>query len=79
MDTEECGFAQHFDVPVLEVECLMRNYNVRVDGWLVGGGIRGRGVNGRFVIRSIWDGEVRESGDADGWRLNNGSDRGFWS
>jgi hypothetical protein len=58
VDTEQCVPAQHFHVPVLEVEGLMRGY--------------GRGVDGRLVIRSICDREVGQSGDADGWRLSDG-------
>ena len=44
MDTEQCVPAQHFHVPVLEIEGPMGDHD--------------RGVDGRLIIRSIRDGEV---------------------
>jgi hypothetical protein len=61
VDTEQCVSAQHFDVPVLEVERAMWCYD--------------RGVGGGFVIRYVCNGEVGESGDAYGRRLGDGGCR----
>ena len=44
VDAEQRIPAQHFHIPVLEVECIMRNHGCEVD-W-------------RFVIRGVRDGEV---------------------
>ena len=63
MDTEQCVLAQHFDVPVLEVEGPMRGHDRRVDG--------------RLVVKSICDGEVGQSGDTYGWGVGDGS-HGMW-
>ena len=74
MNTEERVPAQHFDVPVVEVEGIMQIYGRRVDGRLVIGSVCYRGVDGRLVIGGICDCEVGQSGDADGRRLSDGSD-----
>ena len=63
MDTEQCVLAQHFDVPVLEVEGFMGGYD--------------HGADGGLVIRSTRDGEFGQSGDTYGWRLGDGS-HGMW-
>ena len=65
MDTEECVPAQHFHVPVLEVEGLMRSRGRRVDGKLIARGAQDCGVGGGLVVGGIWDREVRESGDVN--------------
>ena len=65
VDAEEYVLAQHFRVPVLEVEGFVWNHGRIVDG------------GGTFVIRSIRAREVRESGDADRRRLGDGSDGRF--
>ena len=65
MDTKESVPAQHFHVPVLEVEGLMWNRNRRVDRKLIVRGIRDCGVGGKLVIGGIWDREVRERGNAE--------------
>ena len=44
VNTEERVSAQHFDVPILEIELVMGSY--------------GCGVDGRLVIGSICNGEV---------------------
>ena len=51
MDTEEGAPTQHFHVPIVEVEGVMGSY--------------GRGVGESLVIRSICDGEVGQTGNAD--------------
>jgi len=72
-DTEECIPAQHFHVPVIEIEGLMWNYGCGVnEGLILEGGVRGR-----LIIGSICGREVGQSGDADGWRLNDGCDGRF--
>jgi len=76
VNTEERVLAQHFYVPVFEVEDFMRNRGRRVDGKLAIRGIGNRGVDRRFVVRNIRNGEVGESGYADGRRLNDWSDGG---
>ena len=58
VDTEEYVLAQHFDVPVLEVEGLVRCCSRRVDGRLVIRSVCDRRVNGRLIIRHICYGEV---------------------
>ena len=63
--TEERVPAEHFDVPIFEVEGIMGGY--------------GRGVGGRLVIRGIRNREIREGGNADGWRLGYGRRRNFFS
>ena len=65
VNTEECVPAQHFDVPVLEVQGLMGN--------------NGRGVGGRLVIRGIRNREIGEGGNADGRRLGYGRRRNCFS
>ena len=72
-DTEECVSAQHFDVPILEVEGFMRGYGRRVDERLVIGNTCRRGIDGRLVIRGVCDYEVGQSGDADGGGMDDGS------
>ena len=56
VDTEERVPAQDFDIPIFEVEGVMRGY--------------GRGVGGRLVIRGIRNREIGEGGNADGRRLD---------
>ena len=73
MDAEKHVPAQDFDVPVLEVEDLMRGYDRWVNGRLVIRSVCDRGIDVRFVIRGICNREVGQSGDADGRRLNGGS------
>ena len=63
VDAEEYVLAQHFRVPVLEVEGFVWNHGRIVDG------------GGTFVIRSIRAREVRESGDADRRRVAGWSNR----
>jgi len=75
VDTEEGVLAQHFHVPVLEVEGLMPGRYHWVNGGLVGRG----SANGGVIIRRIWDCEVGQGGDADGRRLSNGAGGGFGS
>ena len=77
MNAEERVSAQHFHIPVIEVERFMRNCGGGVDKWLVSKCIRERGAGGELVIRSICDREVGQGGDADGWRPNDGSDGRF--
>ena len=67
MDAEECIRAQHFHVPVLDVEGVMLSYRRGVDKKLFVRSIRCRGVDGKFVVGSIGGGEVGQGGDADGW------------
>ena len=70
MDAEKCVPAQDFDVPVLEVESFMWGYG---RGFYVRFIIRSacdRRVDGRFAIGGVCNGEVGQSGNADGWRLN---------
>ena len=55
VDTEQRVPAQHFDVPVLEVEGIV--------------GDCGRGVDGGLVVGGICNGEVGQRRDTDGWRL----------
>ena len=74
MNTEECVPAQHFCVPVFEVEGLMRSRGCEVNGKLIVRSLRVRGVSGRLVVGCICNGEVGQSGNADGWRVSNGSD-----
>ena len=57
-DAKECVPAQHFNVPVVEVECFMRNYGRGVDKRLVIGSICECGAGGGFVIRRICGREV---------------------
>ena len=67
VDTEQCVPAQHFNIPILEVERVMWGYD--------------RGVGGGFVIRDVCNGEVGEGGDAYRWRLGDGGCRNrvrFW-
>jgi len=73
VDTEESVPAQHFHVPVLEVEGFMPSRYRWVNGRLVGRG----GVGGGLIIRRICDREVGEGGDANGWRPSNGADGRF--
>ena len=58
MNAEQCVPAQHFDVPVLDMEGLMERY--------------GREVDGRLVIRMIRDREVGQSGNVGGRGLGEG-------
>ena len=58
VDTEEGVRTQHFHVPILEVEGVMRGYS--------------RGVGEKLVIGSICNGEVGQTGNADGWGLGEG-------
>ena len=74
MNTEECVPAQHFCVPVFEVEGLMRSRGCEVSGKLIVRNLRVRGVSGRFVIGGICDGEVGQSGNTDGRRVSDGND-----
>jgi hypothetical protein len=53
VDTEEYVPAQHFHVPVVEVEGLMENYGRGVDERLVRRRTCDCGADGRSVIRSI--------------------------
>ena len=62
VDTEEGVRTQHFHVPILEVEGVMGGY--------------GRGIDGRLVIGSICNGEVGQSGDANGRRPRDGGSGG---
>jgi len=65
VDTEQRVPAQYLHVPVLDVEGPVGSY--------------GRGVDGRFVVGSICDCEVGQSGDADGRRLDDGGHKNrFW-
>ena len=73
MYTEEGVSTQHSHVPVLEIEGSMRNYGRGIDGGLVIGGNCDCGVDGRFVIRNVCDGEVGQTGSADGRRVSDGS------
>ena len=63
MNTEQCVPAQYFHIPVVDVEGVMRD--------------RGCGVDWRFVIRGVCDGEVGETGDAYGRRSGNRSYRDY--
>ena len=54
VNTEEGVFTQHFHVPILKVEGAM-------------GGYDGHGVDGKLVTGSIYNGEVGQTGIADGW------------
>ena len=88
MDTEERVPAQHFHIPILEVETLMGSYSSGIGGKLVIKHVCDRGVDRKIVIRRIWnrgvdgsliiggvcDCEVGESGDAGGRRMSGGSD-----
>ena len=65
VDTEQGASTQHFHVPILEVEGAMGGY--------------GHGVDGSLVIGSICNGEVGQSGDADGRGLGGGGFRGCFS
>ena len=68
VDTEQRIPAQHFHIPILEVEGVMGSRISGVD-WR------------RFVIRGVRDGEVGETGDAYGWRFGGRSYRDcfyFW-
>ena len=58
VDTEEGVRTQHFHVPILEVEGAVGGYD--------------SGAGGRLVIRSICNGEVGQSGNADGRGLGDG-------
>jgi hypothetical protein len=70
--TEQCVPAQHFHVPVLEVEGLVLDDDRGVVGRrLIVRSTCDRGVDGRLVIKSICDREVGQSGDADGRRLSD--------
>jgi len=51
MDAEQRVATQHFNVPVLEVEGIVRGY--------------GRGVDSRLVVGGICSGEVGQAGDAE--------------
>jgi hypothetical protein len=69
VDTEQRIPAQHFHVPVLEVECLMPGCGHGViDGRPV---VRNTGVDGRLVIGSICDREVGQGGNAEGRRMSS--------
>ena len=74
VDTEECVSAQHFRVPVLEVEGFMWGCGRGVRWKLVIGSVCDGGVDGRFVVRGIRDREVGETSYADGWGMSDGSD-----
>jgi len=58
-NAEECVPAQHFHVPILEVEGLMRDHCRRVDGNVVVRSISNRGADGTLIIGSIRNREVR--------------------
>jgi len=75
VDTEEGVPAQHFHVPILEVEGFMQSRYRWVNGRLVEKG----GVDGGLIIRRICDREVGQSGNADGWRLSSRADGRFGS
>ena len=77
VDTEEGIPTQHFHVTIFEVEGLMRDHRCRVERKVVIGGIRDRGGDRRLVIGSIRDRKIGESSDADGRRLDDGSDGRF--
>ena len=79
---EERVPAQHFDIPVLEVEGIMRSYCRRIGERPVIGSVCSRGLDGSLVIGAICDCEVGQSGGADGWRPGDGRSRGcvfLWS
>ena len=65
VNTEEGVSTQNFHVPILKVEGAVGSYD--------------RGVCGRLVIRSICNGEVGQSGNADGRRLGDGGFGGCFS
>jgi len=69
VDTEEGVPTQHFHVSIIEVKCLVRSHCRGVDERLVVRSVCKRGTVGMFVIRSICDREVGQSGDADGGGL----------
>ena len=73
VDTEERVPAQYFNVPVVEVEGFMRSRGRGVDRKIVIRSIWDRGIDGRFIIGGICDGEVGQSGDAGGWGMSDGS------
>ena len=73
MDTEECVPAQYFDVPVIKVEGFMWGRGRGVDRKFIIRSIWDRGVDGRLVIGGICDGEVGQRGDAGGRRMSDGS------
>jgi len=77
VDAEKCVPAQHFHIPVLEVEGLMLSYCRGVDGKLLVRGIRGGWVDGKLVVSGIGGREVGQSGDADGRRVGDGCDGRF--
>ena len=70
MDTEERVPAQHFHIPVLEVEGFMCSHGSRVGGKLLVRSICNHQVDG-LVIGNVCGGEVREGCDADGRRMGD--------
>ena len=74
VDTEERVPAQYFDIPVVKVEGFVRSRGRGVDGKIVIRSICDRGVDGKLIIRGICDGVVGQSGDAGGRRMSDGSD-----
>ena len=70
MDTEERVPAQHFHIPVLEVEGFMCSHGSRVGGKLLVRSIWDCQVDG-FVIGNVAGGEVGECCDADGRRMGD--------
>ena len=74
VDAEERIPAQYFDVPVIKVEGFMRSRGREVDRKIVIRSIWDGGVNGRLIIGGICDGEVGQSGNVDGWRMSDGGD-----
>ena len=77
MDAEQRVATQHFNVTVLEIEGVVGGYGRRVERGPIIRSIRDRGANGRLAIRGICNREVGQTGDADGWRLSDGSDGNY--
>ena len=78
VDAKKRVSAQHFHIPILEVEGFVRDRGRWVDRNLINGGNRlNRRVEGGFVIRRIGSCEVGERGDADRRRLCGGCDGRF--
>ena len=59
VDTEQRSPAQHFHIPILEVEGVMRCHS--------------RGVDWGFIVRGVRDGKIRETGNAHGRRSGSWS------
>ena len=74
MDTEESVPAQYLDISVVKVEGFMRSRGRGVDRKIVIRSIWDRGVDGRFIIGGICDGEVGQSSEAGGRGMSDGSD-----